>query len=112
MPARVHPRRRQALAAGLELPERAQGTALFADVSGFTRLTEALAAAWGQRQGAEVLSQYLGTLYTALIGEVDAYRGSVIGFSGDAITCWFDGDRGARAAAAALVMQRAMATLP
>lgn len=114
MPARafIPEDRRQALAAGLELPERAQGTALFADVSGFTRLTEALAASWGQRQGAEVLSQYLGTLYTALIGEVGAYRGSVIGFSGDAITCWFDGDRGARAAAAALAMQRAMATLP
>ena len=36
---------------------------------------------------------------SALIAQVHAYRGSVIGFSGDAITCWFDGDDGRRATA-------------
>ena len=29
-------------------------------------------------------------IYSALIAQVDRYRGSVISFSGDAITCWFD----------------------
>ncbi len=32
----------------------------------------------------------------------------MIGFSGDAITCWFDGDDGRRATACALAMQQAM----
>ncbi len=35
-------------------------------------------------------------------------EGSVVGFSGDAITCWFDGDTGLRATACALIMQQAM----
>jgi len=33
---------------------------------------------------------YLNAIYDALIGEVDRLGGSVIGFAGDAITCWFD----------------------
>ena len=36
--------RRQALARGRTLPERSYGTALFADISGFTPLTQSLAA--------------------------------------------------------------------
>jgi class 3 adenylate cyclase len=35
--------------------------------------------------------------------------GSVIGFVGDAITCWFDGDEGRRAIACGLAMQQEMA---
>jgi len=37
--------RRQALAEGVALPDRMVGAALFADISGFTPLTEALARA-------------------------------------------------------------------
>jgi class 3 adenylate cyclase/predicted ATPase len=83
--------RRQALAAGETLPENSHGTALFADISGFTPLTEALTRSLGARQGAEELTRQLNRVYDALIAEVDRYHGSVIGFSGDAITCWFDG---------------------
>ena len=39
--------RRQALASGNDLPERTSGAALFADISGFTPLTEALDRALG-----------------------------------------------------------------
>jgi predicted ATPase len=39
---------------------------------------------------------------------VHGYGGTVVGFSGDAITCWFDGDSGTRAITAALAMQRWM----
>ena len=39
--------RRRALAAGVELPDRVHGAALFADISGFTALTEALAEELG-----------------------------------------------------------------
>src|SRR5207237_10269741 len=53
-------------------------------------------------------------VYDALIAEVDRYGGSVIGFSGDAITCWFAGEVGEaahRALAASLAMQYAMQQL-
>ncbi|MFM8322787.1 MAG: adenylate/guanylate cyclase domain-containing protein, partial [Chloroflexota bacterium] len=82
--------RRHALAYGLQLPRQAHGAALFADISGFTVLTESLKRSLGPRQGAERLAIYLNQVYDALIAEVDRYGGSVIGFSGDAITCWFD----------------------
>ena len=96
---------RQAQARGESLPKRVRGTSLFADISGFTPLTEALALALGPRRGAEELTNHLNVVYGSLITEVHAYRGSVIGFSGDAITCWFDGDNGERATACALAMQ-------
>ncbi len=101
--------RRQAYARGQELPERADGSALFADISGFTPLTEMLARALGPRRGAEELTRYLNGVYDTLIAELHRYGGSVISFSGDAITCWFNGDDGRRATATALAMQRAIA---
>jgi adenylate cyclase len=82
--------RRAAMAFGKDLPENVEGTALFADISGFTPLTEALTDALGLRRGAEELPLYLNAIYDVLIREVERFRGSVIGFAGDAITCWFD----------------------
>jgi adenylate cyclase len=100
--------RRHALAAGMSLPDRTLGAALFADISGFTPLTEALAQELGRRRGAEELTKQLNIIYGGLIAEVTRYHGSVIGFSGDAITCWLDGDDGRRATACALSMQQVM----
>src|SRR5829696_8843592 len=82
--------RRLAIARGLDLPARTSGAALFADISGFTPLTETLTRELGPQRGAEELSHQLIVIYSALIAQVDQYRGSVISFSGDAITCWFD----------------------
>jgi class 3 adenylate cyclase/predicted ATPase len=82
--------RRHALARGVDLPDRAHGAVMFADVTGFTPLAEALAQSLGPRRGAEELTALLNQVYTALIAEVHCFGGSVIGFSGDAITCWFD----------------------
>ncbi|MBK9711398.1 MAG: tetratricopeptide repeat protein [Kouleothrix sp.] len=82
--------RRLALARGADLPDRASGAALFADISGFTPLTELLARDLGPQRGAEELTRQLIVIYSALIAKVDQHHGSVIGFSGDAITCWFD----------------------
>src|SRR4051794_8478753 len=82
--------RLHALAGGTTLPSRARGTVLFADISGFTPLTEALVRTLGPRRGAEELAHQLNDIYDALIAEVDRYGGSVIGFAGDAMTCWFD----------------------
>lgn len=82
--------RLRALAYGKTLPDRTNGAALFADISGFTALTEALRERLGTRQGAEELTKQLGAVYSALIAEVEKYGGSVISFAGDAIMCWFD----------------------
>src|SRR6266436_8685690 len=100
--------RRQALARNLALPDRSEGTALFADISGFTPLTEALTRTLGHRRGAEELTTHLNSVYRALIQEVDAYGGSVIAFAGDAITCWFNDDNGGSATLCALAMQQKM----
>ncbi|HET90441.1 MAG TPA: adenylate/guanylate cyclase domain-containing protein, partial [Chloroflexi bacterium] len=81
--------RRQALAWQVSLLGQTWGAALFADISGFTPLTEALTRSLGPRRGAEELTRQLNRVYDALIAEVSRYGGSVIGFAGDAITCWF-----------------------
>lgn len=81
--------RRRSLAAGVALPERSSGAALFADISGFTPLTEALVRALGPQRGTEELPRQLNQVYDALIAEVERYGGAVLNFAGDAITCWF-----------------------
>jgi predicted ATPase/class 3 adenylate cyclase len=98
--------RRQALLAGHDLPSQASGAILCADISGFTPLTEVLVRELGPRRGADVLSVELNLAYGALVDGVHLYGGSVIGFSGDAITCWFEGDDGLRATACALALQQ------
>ena len=67
------------------LPDRASGSALFADISGFTALAESLRETLGARQGSEELSRQLSEVYSALIAEIEKYGGSVIGFAGDSI---------------------------
>ncbi len=106
--------RRLAILAGTTLPDHSYGAALFADISGFTPLTEALVKALGPRRGVDELTRQLNRVYEALIGEVHRYRGSVLTFSGDAITCWFDAAETSiptanlRAMACGLAMQQAM----
>jgi predicted ATPase/class 3 adenylate cyclase len=119
--------RRRALAQGQELPERDWGTALFADVSGFTPLMERLASRLGPQQGAEALTLLLNALFTPLIAEIHRYGGGIVAFGGDALTCWFpdltpfpsprSGDEGKgeaspRAAACALAMLQQVAAFP
>ncbi|MBP9502051.1 MAG: AAA family ATPase [Candidatus Promineofilum sp.] len=82
--------RRRALSAGIPLPNRAQGAALFADISGFTPLTATLRHDLGSRRGTEELIRHLNGVFSVLIDTIRGYYGNVIGFSGDAITCWFD----------------------
>jgi adenylate cyclase len=100
--------RYHALVAGRDLPSHTRGTALFADISGFTPLTEALTRELGPQRGAEELTRQLNLVYDALTFELNSHRGSVVSFSGDAITCWFDKDDGCRATTCALAMQQAM----
>ncbi|MEO8753312.1 MAG: tetratricopeptide repeat protein [Casimicrobiaceae bacterium] len=103
--------RRLALATGTAMPDRVRGAALFADISGFTPLTEALASELGEHRGAEELTTHLNGVFHALIAELERFGGDVIYFSGDAITCWIDGDDGTSATACALAMQATMGRL-
>src|SRR5258706_1455738 len=97
--------RAQALADGRNLPDRASGAVLFADISGFTSLTAALAQELGPQRGAEEMTGHMNLVYDALIPEVHRYGGRVISFSGDSITWWLDGDSGRRGLPCGLVMQ-------
>ena len=100
--------RLQALARGAALPDRVIGSALVADISGFTPLTEALTRELGPQRGAEEVTRQLNLIYTALSEVVHRLGGSIMDFSGDAITCWFNGDDGFQGAACALAMQQVM----
>jgi len=110
--------RLRAIANNTTLPDRTSGSALFADVSGFTALTESLRKALGARQGAEGLSRQMGEVFSALVAEVEKYGGSVIDFASDSMLCWFDGGNGElqatslSALSAAMGMQYAMQAFP
>jgi hypothetical protein len=100
--------RRRALVAHEPMPDRVAGSALFADISGFTPLTEVLATELGPQRGPDELTAHIGRVFHAVIEQLDRRGGDVIYFSGDAITCWLDGDDGTRAVAASVAMQEAM----
>ena len=60
---------------------------LFADISGFTPLTEALAQRGAE--GPEEMTRLLNTYFSRLIGAIEAEGGEVVKFSGDAVTALF-----------------------
>ncbi len=103
--------RLRALAKGEALPERSRGAAIFADISGFTPLTEKLTQELGPRRGIEELTQRINSVYEILISNIERFGGSVIDFAGDAATCWFDeqdGNATTRAVSCAQAMQNSM----
>jgi class 3 adenylate cyclase/tetratricopeptide (TPR) repeat protein len=84
------------------------GTLVFADISGFTRLTERLAAKG--RVGAEEMSDHLDAVLSTLLDAASAYGGWLVKWGGDALLLMFDGpDDAARACAASDAMRRAIA---
>lgn len=99
--------RRLAISTGQELSDRTAGAALYVDISGFTAFSNQAVEQWGPRRAAEEVSALVNNLCDHVIGQVHNYGGTVIGFAGDGITSWFDGDRGRRAAAAALSIAKA-----
>ncbi|MCB9144551.1 MAG: tetratricopeptide repeat protein [Anaerolineales bacterium] len=104
--------RLQAISRSETLPDRATGSALFADVSGFTALTEKLNRELGARRGAEEISQQLNNVFNALVEQIQKYGGSVINFAGDSMTCWFEGNDASFAIACAFELQIAMSAFP
>lgn len=92
--------------------EMLQGTFLFADVSGFTALTEMLAEA-GDAKGREVMNQIMNRLFSAVLDPIMASGGDMLIFVGDAALVYFPQKEEGRdlfqAIRAALRMQRAIA---
>jgi class 3 adenylate cyclase/tetratricopeptide (TPR) repeat protein len=76
------------------------GTLVFVDISGFTKLSERLARAGNI--GAEELTDTIGSCFAGLLGIAYAAGGSLLKFGGDALLLLFRGDdhaqRGCRAA--------------
>src|SRR5919107_69628 len=86
---------------------KVDGTLVFADVSGFTRLSEQLARAG--REGAEQLTDAIGGCFSTLLGVAYANGGSLLKFGGDALLLLFeDEDHAARACRSAAGMRRAL----
>jgi class 3 adenylate cyclase/tetratricopeptide (TPR) repeat protein len=94
---------REPIAVARALP----GTLVFADVAGFTRLSERLARIGPE--GAERISDAIGTSFAALLDVAYANGGSLLKFGGDALLLLFEGeDHPARACRAAIGMRRAL----
>ena len=87
------------------LPATSTGAALFADISGFTNLTEILSRNLGPRRGAEELTRLLNQVFGPITRAIHEHGGSVISFGGDSVISWFDGDDGYQATAAALSLR-------
>jgi class 3 adenylate cyclase/tetratricopeptide (TPR) repeat protein len=84
---------------------RVDGSLVSADISGFTALSERLAA-YG-REGAEELTVLLNQCFGAMIEIVDEFGGDVLKFGGDALLVLFTGqEHTARAASACFRMRR------
>ena len=64
--------------------EHFQGAMLFADISGFTALSERLRAESGQ-QGCERLNAIINQFFDQIIGKCLAHGGDVVKFAGDAM---------------------------
>ena len=108
--------RRRALALGRDLPDRSVGSVLLASIVGFAALGERLTAQLGEPRGIEALVRRIDQVYEALIVEIERRGGAVVGFAGDALTCWFDIRDGRpppahRAVACAQALQSAMSAL-
>ncbi|KAJ8598361.1 hypothetical protein CTAYLR_003031 [Chrysophaeum taylorii] len=69
-------------------PEMVDGAVFFADISGFTKLTEKLSR---HLDGAERLCAELDVVYGMILEEADALGGDAIKFAGDAILFLFAG---------------------
>lgn len=86
---------------------RLDGTLAFVDISGFTRLSELLAARG--KVGAEELNGYLDTIFSELLGIAYENGGELVKWGGDAVLLWYSGDdHAARAVDSAWRMQHAM----
>lgn len=84
-----------------------EGAVLFADVSGFTPMSEELSKLGVE--GAEILTDILNRYFSRMIRIIHGYGGQVMKFGGDAILCFFPGKEALHhTIQAAWKMQKAM----
>jgi predicted ATPase/class 3 adenylate cyclase len=85
----------------------AHGTLMFADISGFTAMSERLSALG--REGAEVITRIVNSYFETMLGIVLAHGGDLFKFGGDAMLVAFLEEDGAiNACRASQAMQQAM----
>jgi len=87
------------------------GALIFADISGFTAMSEKLSTLG--REGAEQITDIVNRVFRALLDEAFAYGGDLWKFGGDALTVFFPDEPGGwpgsvNALRASCAMQRAM----
>jgi len=91
--------------------EIVKGSFIFADVSGFTSLTEMLART-GEAKGREVMNQIMNRFFSAVLDPITASGGDLLIFVGDAALVFFpqeeNGNDVLQAIRAALRMQRSI----
>jgi class 3 adenylate cyclase/predicted ATPase len=88
----------------------AEGSAVFVDISGFTKLSERLARKG--REGSEQITEAIGNSFESLLELAYDNGGSLLKFGGDALLLWFEvPDHAARACRAALLMRRRLRTV-
>lgn len=88
-----------------DLHRRVEGTVVFVDVSGFTRMSERLAR-FG-RVGAEHVTDIIRSCFGRLLTEAYDFGATLLKFGGDALLLFFWGEDHARRAAAAAFSMRA-----
>ena len=87
-----------------------EGSMLFVDISGFTKMSERLAR--HGKVGAEEVTDVLGAVFARLLALAYGEDGSLIKFGGDALLVWFSGDgHEVRAATAGHSMRAALRTV-
>ena len=80
------------------------GSAVLVDISGFTKLSEALARQG--REGAEHITELIGNIFGLMLGVAYDSGGSLLKFGGDALLLWFDGEGHAPRACCAAARMR------
>src|SRR5215217_1621301 len=85
------------------------GTVAFVDISGFTAMSEKLAALG--KSGAEEVTDVMNSTFSALLEMAYSHGGGLVKFGGDALLLLFTGpEHAARAARAAYGMRRRLKT--
>jgi class 3 adenylate cyclase/tetratricopeptide (TPR) repeat protein len=77
---------------------------MFADISGFTSITEEMMR--HGKEGAEILSAVINSIFTSVINQIHLHSGFVAGFAGDSMTVIFPDDNPTRPLLAALAIQK------
>ena len=84
-----------------------EGTAVFSDVSGFTKLSEQLARKG--REGSEQITEVIGRCFESILAVAYDNGASLLKFGGDALLLWFqDSGHAVRACRASVLMRRVL----